>query len=66
MFPYNLNGPEFLLFYLILSIVVIGTMIYLQRNSESGGAPKADLSDPYLIAYLRGGKTKPCVSQCSR
>ena len=53
MFPFNLSGPEFLLFYLILSIVVIGAMIYLQRRSESGRAPRADLSDPYLIAFLR-------------
>jgi uncharacterized protein (TIGR04222 family) len=58
MNPFDLRGPEFLFFYLILCSVVIATMIYLRRLAESGGTPKTNLSDPYLIAYLRGGKNE--------
>jgi uncharacterized protein (TIGR04222 family) len=30
----------------------------LRRRRESGPAPKIDLGDPYLIAYLRGGENE--------
>ncbi len=56
MNPFDLRGPEFLLFYLCFSLVVIIANILLRRRAESGDAPKIDLSDPYLIAYLRGGE----------
>jgi uncharacterized protein (TIGR04222 family) len=56
--PFDLPGPEFLLSYLILSVVVIAALILLRRAAESGEASKIDLSDPYLIAYLRGGETE--------
>lgn len=58
MNPFNLKGPEFLLFYLILCSVVIVAMIYLRRAAESVTPPRINLSDPYLIAYLRGGKNE--------
>jgi len=53
--PFDLRGPEFLVFYFILSAVVIVALILIRRASESESAPKLDLADPYLIAYLRGG-----------
>ena len=56
MNPFDLRGPEFLLFYLFLAIVVIGLLVLTRYFSEAGDAPKIDLSDPYLIAYLRGGE----------
>ena len=56
MNPFDLPGPEFLLFYIIFSVVVIAASILWRRGSESGSAPKIDLSEPYLIAYLRGGE----------
>lgn len=56
MNPFDLRGPEFLLFYFCFSLVVIFALAILRRRAESGPAPKIDLGDPYLIAYLRGGE----------
>lgn len=56
MNPFDLRGPEFLSFYFCFSLVVIFAVIVLRRIAESGDAPKIDLGDPYLIAYLRGGE----------
>src|SRR5262249_23991746 len=56
MNPFDLRGPEFLLFYFCFSLAVILAIAFLRRRAESGDAPKMDLGDPYLIAYLRGGE----------
>ncbi|HKQ92569.1 MAG TPA: TIGR04222 domain-containing membrane protein [Blastocatellia bacterium] len=56
MNPFELHGPEFLLFYFCFSLAVIGAIILLRLRAESGGSPRIDLGDPYLIAYLRGGE----------
>ena len=58
MNPFDLPGPEFLAFYIIFSVVVFAALVLLRRAAESGEAPKIDLSDPYLIAYLRGGENE--------
>jgi len=58
MNPFDLRGPEFLLFYFCFSLVVIFAIAILRRRAESGPAPKIDLGDPYLIAYLRGGENE--------
>jgi uncharacterized protein (TIGR04222 family) len=58
MNPFDLRGPEFLLFYFFFSLVVILAIVILRRRAESGDAPKTDLGDPYLIAYLRGGENE--------
>src|SRR5262249_61449642 len=58
MNPFDLRGPEFLLFYLCFSLVVIIAIDFLRRRAESGASPKIDLGDPYLIAYLRGGESE--------
>lgn len=55
MNPFNLPGPQFLLFYIIFATAVIGALIIWRRRVESSMTPKIELSDPYLIAYLRGG-----------
>ena len=55
MNPFELPGPQFLLFYIIFSGAVISALIYWRRYVESSKTPKIELSDPYLIAYLRGG-----------
>src|SRR5262245_29287761 len=55
MNPFDLRGPEFLLFYFLFSLAVIIAIFVLRRRAESGDAPRIDLGDPYLIAYLRGG-----------
>jgi uncharacterized protein (TIGR04222 family) len=56
MNPFELRGPEFLLFYFCFSLAVIIAILVFRRLAESGDAPRIDLSDPYLIAYLRGGR----------
>lgn len=58
MNPFDLRGPEFLLFYFILSPIVIGILALARQAAESSSAPKMDLADPYLIAYLRDGKNE--------
>lgn len=58
MNPFDLRGPEFLLFYFVFSITVFVALHWARRLAESGDAPKTDLSDPYLIAYLRGGENE--------
>jgi uncharacterized protein (TIGR04222 family) len=64
--PFDLPGPEFLFFYLVLSVVVIAALTFWRRASESAGAPKMDLSDPYLIAHLRAGEKEAlCVALIS-
>lgn len=55
MNPFDLAGPQFLLFYVVFSALVIVGVVVARRMAESSEAPKIDLSDPYLIAYLRGG-----------
>jgi uncharacterized protein (TIGR04222 family) len=56
MNPFDLPGPAFLAFYLALSVVVIVALVVSRLVVESSAAPKLDLSDPYLIAYLRGSE----------
>ena len=56
MNQFDFTGPEFLLFYSIFSALVIIALVLARRTAESSATPKLDLSDPYLIAYLRGGE----------
>jgi uncharacterized protein (TIGR04222 family) len=58
MNPFNLPDIEFLLFYLCLCFIVIIAMVLFRFRAESGAPPKMDWSDPYLIAYLRGGENE--------
>jgi uncharacterized protein (TIGR04222 family) len=44
-----------LAFYAILGVLTIGSLWLARRTSEAAGAPRIDYSDPYLLAYLRGG-----------
>lgn len=56
MNPFDLPGPEFLLFYTGFSALAIVALVLTRKVAESSAAPKLDLSDPYLIAYLRGSE----------
>jgi uncharacterized protein (TIGR04222 family) len=56
MNPFDLPGPEFLLFFIGLSVLAIVALIVTRKVAESSRAPKLDLSDPYVIAYLRGAE----------
>src|SRR5215510_2336538 len=55
MNPFDLRGPEFLLFYAVLSVVVIGLLTLVRRRFELREGQRVKLTDPYLIAHLRGG-----------
>jgi uncharacterized protein (TIGR04222 family) len=57
-FEFDLSGPEFLILYFCLSVIVILAVRHYRHRAESGPAPKMELSDPYLIAYLRGGENE--------
>lgn len=57
MNPFYLPGPQFLLFYTVFAAIVLGGLVFWRRRAELSPAPaRIDLSDPYLIAYLRGGE----------
>lgn len=58
MNPFDFSGPVFLVFYVVLSIAVIGGIVFLRRWFESPQTPRIDLSDPLLIAFLRGGHSE--------
>jgi uncharacterized protein (TIGR04222 family) len=55
MNPFDLSGPSFLVFYICVALIVI-IALKLVIDEAEGGAPRAlPLSDPYHIAWLRGG-----------
>lgn len=54
--PFDLRGPEFLLFYIIIGVSVNMLLRFLLSRTERETLPAHwDDSDPYKIAYLRGG-----------
>jgi uncharacterized protein (TIGR04222 family) len=55
MFPFDLPGPSFLLFYGLFAIAVIAALYFGRSRYESGPLPSIDLKDPLLFACLRGG-----------
>jgi uncharacterized protein (TIGR04222 family) len=55
--PFDLRGPEFLLFYLVLGTCVLAAL-YCLRYAGASDPPQVNLSDPYLIAFLRGGQNE--------
>jgi uncharacterized protein (TIGR04222 family) len=56
MNPFDLPGPQFLVFFIVLSVITLIAIVVTRKFAESAGPAKLDLSDPYLIAYLRGGE----------
>lgn len=55
MFPFNLPGPEFLVFYVVFAIAVIAAFYAGRNYYEAGPPPSAQFTDPLLFACLRGG-----------
>jgi uncharacterized protein (TIGR04222 family) len=53
--PFDLPGPQFLIFYVVLGVFTILILWLAPQVSEAADAPRIDYSDPYLLAYLRGG-----------
>ena len=56
--PLDMTGPDFLVFYLALGVLTVVALVVARRAAESGDGPRVNLSDPYLIAYLRGGRNE--------
>lgn len=60
--PFDLRGPQFLLFYVLLLAVTVLVVWLLRRSRESGQAGKEIANarviaeDPYRVAFLRGGR----------
>ncbi len=57
MFPFTLDGPDFLAFYAALAALAIVVHWLWHRVDASGGGSSLDslTADPYRIACLRGG-----------
>jgi uncharacterized protein (TIGR04222 family) len=53
--PFEWRGPEFLVFYVILGLIVVVAVALLRRRSEPVVAMTGPLTDYLKIAYLRGG-----------
>jgi uncharacterized protein (TIGR04222 family) len=55
--PFDLTGFGFLSFYLAFGVAfVLGARYWIRMNEHDSARPMPQLSsDPYLIAYLRGG-----------
>ncbi len=59
MNPFALHGPAFLAFYAVVGVVGIGIQFFWTRLQESlGFMPQLQMTDPYQIAYLRGGRAE--------
>jgi uncharacterized protein (TIGR04222 family) len=55
MNPFNLYGPQFLGFYLLLTAGTLMIMGLVRRIIDRADDVDARVTDPYLIALLRGG-----------
>jgi uncharacterized protein (TIGR04222 family) len=55
MNPFDLPGPEFLAFYVVLTAIVLVLLYVIFQYAEDGQPPTLPLRDPYKIAWLRGG-----------
>ncbi len=58
MNPFELPGPQFLAFYAMLGAGVVFAVYVLKQRAEGGEPIRLPSTDPYLIAYLRGGATE--------
>lgn len=58
MNPFDLAGPPFLLFYVVFAIATVWILGRVRRASEDGDPGRVSLTDPYAIAYLRGGSNE--------
>ena len=55
MNPFDLSGPSFLAFYVVVAIFVAIALKLAIDAGEGGVPPSLPLGDPYQIAWLRGG-----------
>ena len=55
MNPFDLRGPDFLIFYTLLAAAALLLVWHLRRSREAGSTRRSLLNDYLQIAYLRGG-----------
>lgn len=55
MNPFHLEGPQFLVFYVVGMLVLFGVMYLIRRVFEPSHISGIRVTDPYEIACLRGG-----------
>jgi uncharacterized protein (TIGR04222 family) len=55
MNPFDLSGPQFLVFYIGIALILVIAMKLAIDMGEGGAPPALPLGDPYQIAWLRGG-----------
>jgi uncharacterized protein (TIGR04222 family) len=67
MNPIDLPGPQFLVLYAVVGAVILFLVRNLSKKEESEGpVPRLALTDPYEIAFLRGGRNEAmCVAAVS-
>ncbi|HEU4892033.1 MAG TPA: TIGR04222 domain-containing membrane protein [Vicinamibacterales bacterium] len=56
--PFDLRGPEFLVFYFVLGVAVTAAVLALRHRGEPPGLSAGPLTDYLKIAYLRGGSAE--------
>ena len=56
--PFDLRGPQFLLFYACLGVAITALAWWTRRARERADIPSRPLSDYLEIAFLRGGTTE--------
>lgn len=56
MFPFDLCGPDFLVLFLLLAVAAAMLAGLLRRQGDPGLIAAGQLDDPYLLAFLRGGR----------
>jgi uncharacterized protein (TIGR04222 family) len=60
--PFDMHGPDFLVFYVMLSVITIFIVWIMRRRMEAGQIGEEEelgkkiAKDPYHIAYLHGGR----------
>jgi hypothetical protein len=47
MNPFNLSGPDFLVFYILFSAVVLVVAWHFRQQAESGPTPKHDYDSSF-------------------
>ena len=59
MNPFDLDGPRFLIFYLVLGLVSYALLrVLVTYRERQHPIPKLKMSDPFQIAFLRGSKNE--------
>jgi uncharacterized protein (TIGR04222 family) len=54
----TLRGPEFLVFYFVVAVLVVQLANWVISAAERGPPAAKGVRDPYLIAYLRDGQAE--------